>query len=113
MTAEDTAKTEAPDTTRIESLLVTHAKGRAADQATDLLRQAVKAVIHTGKPGSVTIKFDVKPVKGNETVVQIEDKVTANIPEEKRSSIWFTDDDSGLHRNDPNQRSMYDDDLHN
>jgi hypothetical protein len=34
------------------------------------------------------------------------DKVTAKIPEEKSDSIWFTDDDGGLHRNDPEQYQM-------
>lgn len=84
------------------AVLMQHAKGRAHDKATELLAAAVEAVRDTGKSATVTVQLKINPVKNNETVVAIEDKVTASIPEEKRGSMWFTD-----HRNDPTQYDMF------
>lgn len=98
----------ANDPTEFAQLLLTHAKGRAHDAATKLLKDAVEAVKLTGKKGEVAIKLTIHPVKNNEDVVRIEDRVTATIPEETRASIWYTDDDGQLHRNDPTQRSFFD-----
>lgn len=89
------------------SLLMQHAKGRAHDEATRLLAEAVEAVKRTGKKATVTVQLAVHPVKNNVEVVRIEDKVTSNIPDDPRSSMWFADDDGALHRNDPNQIPMW------
>ena len=69
------------------AVLMQHAKGRAHDKATELLAAAVEAVRDTGKSATVTVQLKINPVKNNETVVAIEDKVTASIPEEKRGSM--------------------------
>ncbi|GAS99882.1 uncharacterized protein RMCC_6847, partial [Mycolicibacterium canariasense] len=94
------------DATEFAAVLLGHDKGRAHDNASKLLREAVEAVKLTGRKASVTVKFDIAPMKNNARVVQIGDKVTATIPEDKRDSIWFTDDEGGLHRNDPDQLQM-------
>lgn len=49
--------------TEFATLLLTHAKGRAHDEATKKLREAVEAVQQTGKAASVTVKLDIKPVE--------------------------------------------------
>lgn len=85
------------------SVLLQHAKGRAHDEATAKLKEAVEAVKLLGKPAKVTVELSIHPVKNNSSVVRIEDTVTAKVPEEPRSSMWFPDDAGALHRNDPNQ----------
>jgi len=100
-----------PTTTEFASLLLTHAKGRAHDEATRKLREAVEAVQQTGKAASVTVKLDIKPVDKIPNAFRVSDTVTAKIPEDRRTSMWFGDDQGGLHRNDPNQRSLYDDET--
>lgn len=97
------------DSTEFATVLLTHAKGRAHDEATKSLREAVEAVKRTGKDATVTVKLTVKPVANVPNAFKLSDKVTATIPEDPRTSMWFADDDGGLHRNDPNQGSLYDD----
>ncbi len=89
------------------AVLMQHAKGRAHDKATELLAEAVEAVRTTGKSATVTVQLKINAVKNNDSVVAIEDKVTASIPEEKRGSMWFTDHKGGLHRNDPTQYDLF------
>lgn len=95
--------------TEFAQLLMSHAKGRAHDKATAELNAAVEAVKRTGKSGFVAIKFSIDPVKNNDEVVRIESNVTSKVPEEPVTSMWYADDDGALHRNDPNQRSFWDD----
>lgn len=92
--------------TEFATILLTHAKGRAHDEATSKMRELVEAVQRLGKSGSISITLSVHPVENNREVVRIQDSVKASIPTEKRSSMWFPDDDGGLHRNDPNQREL-------
>lgn len=98
------------DATEFGTVLLNHAKGRAHDEATKRLREAVAAVQQTGKDAKVVVELCIKPVPKIRNAFRIEDKVTAKIPEDPRTSMWFADDQGGLHRNDPNQRSLYDDD---
>lgn len=90
------------------AVLLQHAKGRAHDQASKLLKDAVEAVRQTGKPANVTVKLTVKPVANIPNAYKLSDTVTATIPEDPRTSMWFADDAGALHRNDPNQGSVYD-----
>ena len=89
--------------TEFAALLLGHARGRAHDTASKLLREATQAVKLTGRAATVTVQIKISQVKNNARMLQIGDKVTASIPEEKSDSIWFTDDEGGLHRNDPEQ----------
>lgn len=94
------------DATEFASVLLTHAKGRAHDEATRKLREAVEAVQRTGKAASVTVKLSIKPVDKIPNAFRIQDAVTSAIPEDPRTSMWFGDDHGGLHRNDPNQGEL-------
>lgn len=96
------------DPTEFAGLLITHAKGRAHDKATAELTEAVEAVKRTGKSGWIAVKFCIDPVKNNDEVVRIESQVTSKIPYEPVTSMWYADDDGALHRNDPHQRSFFD-----
>ncbi|ORV82860.1 hypothetical protein AWC11_23155 [Mycobacterium interjectum] len=98
---------EKPDeATEFAAVLLTHAKGRAHDEATRKLREAVESVQRTGKAASVSVKLDIKPVDKIPNAFRISDTVTAKIPEDPRTSMWFGDDHGGLHRNDPNQSEL-------
>jgi hypothetical protein len=97
------------ESTEFASVLLNHAKGRAHDEASAKLREAVEAVQRTGKDASVTVKIAVKAVANIPNAFKLSDKVTASIPEDPRTSMWFGDDTGGLHRNDPNQRALWDD----
>ncbi|WP_328856893.1 hypothetical protein OG579_16995 [Williamsia herbipolensis] len=104
----DTPQSEDPanpgaDAKEFASVLIAHAKGRAHDEATKLLAEAVAAVHDTGKSATVTVTLSIAPVKNNDTVVAITDRVAAKIPTSKKASMWFSDSDGGLHRNDPTQ----------
>ncbi|BBZ65785.1 hypothetical protein MINS_12140 [Mycolicibacterium insubricum] len=85
------------------AVLVGHNKGLAHDKASRLLRDAVEAVKLTGKKATVTVALTISPLKNNRRAVQVGDKVTAAIPEPKLESVWYADDEGGLHRNDPEQ----------
>lgn len=94
------------DATEFGTVLLTHAKGRAHDEATRKLREAVEAVQHTGKAASVTVQLDIKPVDKIPNAFRIQDKVTSKIPTNPRTSMWFGDEKGALHRNDPNQAEL-------
>lgn len=96
------------DATDFSVILVGHHKGRAHDEATKLMSEAVEAVKLTGKSAKVTVELSIHPVKNNTSIVRIEDKVTSSMPREPRSSVWFPDDAGALHRNDPNQGELWD-----
>lgn len=90
------------------SILLQLNKGLAHDKASEELREAVAAVKELGKPAEMVIKLKITPVKNNSSVVQIEAQTAAKIPKPPvKPAIFFADDEGGLHRNDPTQRSMF------
>jgi hypothetical protein len=91
------------------ALLVQTDKGRVHEQATTQLAALLKAIRETRKGGSITVKFDIKPDKGSEGErVTIAGSVTAKLPAiDPKTSIFFVDEDGGLHRNDPHQPSLF------
>lgn len=100
-----------PDNNKQEfaTILLQCEKGRVHDKASEIMREAVAAVKELGKPAKVSIEFTITPVKNNSRVVQIEAKPSAKIPEPPRApSIFFADDEGGLHRNDPTQGELWD-----
>lgn len=79
------------------------------DKASKLLREATAAVKELGKPAEVNIRLRIDPVKNNNSVVQIAARATAKVPQPATvAKIFFADDEGGLHRNDPNQRELWD-----
>lgn len=92
------------EATEFATVLLGHAKGRAHDEATAKLREAVEASLRTGKPASVTVKLAISSIDGE--VIKIADKVTATIPEEPRKSMWYGDSEGGLHRTNPRQHEF-------
>lgn len=96
------------EATQFGTVLLTHAKGRAHDEATRKLQEAVEAVKATGKVASVTVKLSIHPVDKIPNAFRIQDSVTATIPTDPRTSLWYGDQAGGLHRNNPYQQSLYD-----
>lgn len=77
------------------------------DKASKLLREATAAVKELGKPAEVNIRIRIEPVKNNNSVVQIAARATSKVPQAPTvAKIFFTDDEGGLHRNDPRQREF-------
>lgn len=90
------------------AVLLQLGKGREHDKASELLTEAVAAVKELGKPAEMTIKLRIDPMKNNSRVVQITAKAAASIPKPPNPpTIFFADDEGGLHRNDPDQREMW------
>lgn len=90
------------------SVLLRHRNGLEHDRATESLREAVAAVKQTGKPAKVSVTLAIKPVGNVPNAVKVTATVGETIPEDVESSMWFTDDNGGLHRSDPTQRSLWD-----
>ncbi|UGQ45102.1 hypothetical protein [Massilia endophytica] len=83
--------------------------GRAHAEMTGQLSELLAAVKETGKPGSLTLKIDVKPSGRGSDVdkVSIIDTITAKVPKPDRGSdfFWLTEDND-LSRNHPRQHNL-------
>jgi hypothetical protein len=92
----------------ITDVLREYRNGRAADVASQRLAELVQAVDETGKAGSLTITFKVKPEKGGGSQKTIACDVKSKIPEiDLPEAVFFSDADGNLHRADPQQREMF------
>lgn len=82
--------------------------GVSADELSEHLATLVEAVRRTGKGGVLTYKLKVKPAShGDVKVVMLNDEITLKLPQSERpSSVFFTTDENGLQRSDPNQQEM-------
>lgn len=79
-------------------------KGVLIDKADAAIAEVVKAVLATGKPGSITINLTVKPNAGASDQILLSGDVKRKVPEGViPDAIFFTDDDGFLHRMDPRQ----------
>lgn len=95
----DNVKKDEPS--EFSAVLVQHKSGLAHDEATEKLREVVEAVKATGQAGAVTVTLVVKPVPKIPGAYRIIDQISAKVPKEERTSMWFGDDHGGLHRNQP------------
>lgn len=87
--------------------LLNISKGLAHDKASALLTEAVAAVKEQGKSAELVMKVKIDPVKNNSRVVQITARTEAKIPQAPIApTIFFADDQGGLHRNDPEQHEI-------
>ena len=84
-------------------------KGRTVDELTQALGELVAAVRETGRAGDIVLTLKVSPIKGHARhAIQIADSIAVKAPKRDRdASIWFADDDNGLHRSDPNQHDLF------
>lgn len=88
------------------AVLQEHRKGASMQELSEALADVVRAVGETGKPGSVTLKVTVRPMKGD-LAVTFTDEIVVKVPRgERGASIFFADDDGNLTRTNPNQLSF-------
>lgn len=80
--------------------------GRANDKATRDINDVIRAVIATGKVGTLTVEVKIKPGK-EEGEVSLIAKVTAKRPEaDIPEATFFINAEGDLQRDDPRQKSM-------
>lgn len=74
-------------------------------EASEQLRQAALAAMRSGKKATVTVVLTLEPEKG---ALSIGATVNSKVPPNKSDSltIFYVDDDGGLHRNNPRQREL-------
>lgn len=81
-----------------------HGKGRTHDELSEALHTLVARVKDTGKKGSVTLTVSVEPMKKDDRLVVVTDRIKLAIPEHDRpSGVWFVGHDGNLRRDDPDQ----------
>lgn len=82
--------------------------GKTETELTDNLRELVQRVEETGKKGSLQLTISVQPLKANPDLVVVHDEIKLRKPEHDRKPSTFWQQDGALLRNDPNQRSIFD-----
>lgn len=92
----------------ITDILREYRNGRAADLATRKLAELVRAVDETGKGGTLSITFKVKPEKGGGSQKTIACDIKVKMPEsDLPEAVFFSDEEGSLHRADPQQHEMF------
>lgn len=83
-------------------------RGEMLDEAAEGLAEVVKAVLRTGKGGTLTIKLNVKPMSGGAgQMFIINDDITMKLPLLPREpTVFFPMEDGNLSRRDPRQREL-------
>jgi len=75
------------------------------------LNSLVESVQATGKAGSLTVRFEVKPADGGGTAVIVNDKIALKLPEKNRAgSIAYIGEGNRLQRTDPSAMPLFNDD---
>lgn len=82
--------------------------GDCLNEASNELGRLIQAVRETGRSGKLTIEMRIEPAgRGDVSRVFIEDTITAKIPKpQKARALFFTTEEGGLQRKDPNQTEM-------
>jgi hypothetical protein len=84
--------------------LIEHGRGRTHDELGEALHTLIARVKDTGKKGSVTLTVVVEPMKKDDRMVIVADKIAIKLPEHDRpSGVWFVGKDGNLQRDDPDQ----------
>lgn len=81
--------------------------GMLNEKLSERLNEVTRKARETGKGGSVTLTLKVKPAGQIGTMVQIDGKVTAKVPEpDLPGAIMYAKDDGTLHVDDPRQLKL-------
>lgn len=76
------------------------------------LSQLIEDVKVTGKKGTLTVKFEVKPVDGGGSAVIVNDAISVRAPEKNREgSMAFIGEGNRLQRTDPSAMPLFDEDI--
>lgn len=96
--------TDEPTIRPFADFLREHGRGRTHDELGEALHTLIARVKDTGKTGSISLTVQVKPMKQDDRMVIVSDKISINLPEHDRpSAAWFIGKDGNLQRDDPNQ----------
>ena len=86
--------------------------GDAVNEASMKLQKLISAVRDTGRGGKITVSLEIEPAargvqEGGVSQIFMHDEITVKIPEKpKKAAFFFTTEDGGLTRKDPNQIEM-------
>ena len=81
-----------------------HGRGRTQDELSEALHTLIARVKDTGKKGSLSLTIVVEPMKKDERLLVVGDKIAIKLPEHDRpSAVWFVGKDGNLQRDDPDQ----------
>lgn len=84
-----------------------HGRGRTHDELGEALHTLVSRVKDTGKKGTITLTVQVEPMKKDDRMVVVSDKIAIKLPEHDRpAGVWFVGRDGNLQRNDPDQPEL-------
>ena len=79
--------------------------GQVVDDLNASLAEVTKAVEQSGKAGALTIKLTIAP--NGDRMVTFETTITAKTPKATLGkTVFYTDDEGGVHRRDPRQHEM-------
>lgn len=95
----------------IGDILAEIGRGALAREASQLMAELVTAVVDQAKPGTLTLKITLKPVKdSNAEVLTVSGTVTTTAPRAAPSSVFYGDETGFLSRKDPRQMDLFDQD---
>lgn len=95
----------------LSDVIATMRGGSADRTGSDLLAKVVQAVQASGKKGSLTVKIEIGMLKGGDTEMEIKASLASKVPSaDIPMGIYYADDKGNLHRDNPKQISMLDDD---
>lgn len=81
--------------------------GQFADQLADDVQALVNGVRLQGRKGSLTVKLEISPRKGNVNALNLVGRRDLKLPQEEPvESVFFADDTGNLHRDDPRQMAL-------
>lgn len=82
--------------------------GDCLNEVSNEMGRLIQAVRLTGRAGKITLKMKVEPAsRGDVTRIFIEDQISIDIPKPQRAkALFFTTEEGGLQRKDPNQLEM-------
>jgi hypothetical protein len=99
-----------PQARPITAFLHEHRQGLTHSELSEALAEVTRRVLEHRKPGSLTLKLDIKPGPG--ASVEVADKITVKAPQGQReSSLFFSDEHGNLSRKDPRQLELGDQPL--
>jgi len=84
-----------------------HQDGLMEHEASIAMREVVQAVRQTNRPGKLVIEVEIKPATKGNNALTVSHYVTVKKPKpDKDASIFFTDDECNLSRDNPMQKSL-------
>lgn len=105
---KDTDQAAKPEPRDFAAWLLETNKGRTHKELGTEFAALIAAVQRLGKPGTLTLKVEVKPQTGRADMVITTETVTTKEPTgERPASAFFVDKTNSLVRDDPRQNSLF------